>query len=65
MEIIRENEAARRLNVSIQTLRNWRCQGKGPGYVRLGERAIRYVGESLDAWMNARTIDPEARSAGR
>ncbi len=65
MELIKEAEAARRLNISIQTLRNWRCQHKNVPYVKIGSRSIRYIGEQIDKWAQSRVIDPETQYAGR
>ena len=41
-ELLNENEAGVVLHVATPTLRNWRCKGIGPAYVRLGLRSIRY-----------------------
>jgi len=40
-------EAAEYLSVKPGTLEVWRCQGRGPRFVRLG-RAIRYRPADLD-----------------
>jgi hypothetical protein len=29
-------QLARRWGVTPQTLQNWRCKGKGPGYLKIG-----------------------------
>jgi hypothetical protein len=41
------------------TMRQWRWLGRGPRYVHVG-RAVRYRKSDLDAWVEARTIRPEA-----
>ena len=41
------------------TLANWRSQGKGPAYVRLGKR-VAYRGRDLNDWIEAQTIRPTA-----
>ncbi|TIM22854.1 MAG: helix-turn-helix domain-containing protein [Mesorhizobium sp.] len=33
-------EAALTLRVSVKTLANWRCSGKGPRYAKLGARVV-------------------------
>jgi hypothetical protein len=53
----REEKAAIELDVAIQTLRNWRCQRKGPTYIKLG-RCVRYLREDLDKFKRENRIDP-------
>jgi DNA-binding transcriptional regulator YiaG len=31
-----DKAAAKALGMAVQTLRNWRCQRKGPAYIKLG-----------------------------
>ena len=52
--LLRPEEAAEKLNVSIHTLRLWRELGKGPKVVRMS-RAIRYTEEALEEFVEART----------
>lgn len=35
--------------VTVGTLANWRAQGKGPGFVKLGSR-VRYPVSQLETW---------------
>ena len=51
-------QAAEVLGLRPQTLRNMRCRGEGPAYVKLG-RAVRYALEDLHAYTEARKIRPE------
>jgi len=46
LELIDEKEAAQLLNLRPSTLRAWRCQGRGPNFLRLGG-AVRYEREDL------------------
>ena len=49
-------QAAEYLSVAPQTMNIWRCQGKGPRYVRLGAATrspIRYKITDLDAYIEA------------
>jgi predicted site-specific integrase-resolvase len=55
---VAEGQAARFLGVSVQTLRNWRCQGRGPAYIKKG-RMVRYAMQDLMDYMTAGRIDPE------
>jgi len=45
-------EAAQYLNVSERTLPGWRFLGRGPRWIRMGGRAIRYRRQELEAWAN-------------
>ena len=50
-------DAAKYLDLSRQTLDNWRPAGKGPPYVRLGAR-VAYRLQDLDAWLEALRVTP-------
>lgn len=43
------------LGVQVQTLKNWRAEGAGPPYVKLG-RLVRYDPRVLDRWVKAQTV---------
>lgn len=51
-----EKEAARRLGVSVQTLRNWRSMGRGPAYYKFG-RAVRYADKDIAAYVAEHRIE--------
>lgn len=50
-DLVNETEAAAILCAQVQTLRNWRWNGKGPRYCKVGERLIRYRRSDLDAFL--------------
>jgi hypothetical protein len=50
--------AAERLFVSERTLSNWRYQGRGPAYLKVGGKIV-YRIAVLEAWLEARTTSPE------
>jgi len=50
-------DAARYLGVAYQTLNLWRVEDRGPAYLRLG-RLVRYRQADLDAWLEARRVEP-------
>lgn len=57
--LLNEHEAAKYLGISPYLLQRWRCQLKGPDYVRVGGpngKAIRYRKSVLDAWIDANTV---------
>lgn len=55
--LLTEREAAVVLGVKPKTLANWRGQGKGPAYVKLG-RPVRYRAGTLTEWLQAHTRGP-------
>jgi len=60
--LLTEGEAAERLRLLPGTLRRWRWAGRGPAYIRVSGRAIRYAVADLDAYLSAArrtsTTDP-------
>jgi excisionase family DNA binding protein len=44
-------ELAKILGISEQTLRQWRINGKGPPYIKIGQRIIRYDKNEVEAWI--------------
>ena len=45
-------EAASYLRAQERTLTNWRSMRKGPAYVKVGERLVRYRKSALDAFLS-------------
>ena len=45
------NQAAEALGVKPATLEVWRCQGRGPRFLKLG-RVVRYRQSDLEAFLN-------------
>ena len=60
-----EQEVARLMSLSLQTLRNWRFQGRELPYVKCG-RAVRYRYDDVLGYMEDRLIVPreESRAEG-
>ena len=54
---INENEVSTITGMSVQTLRNWRFQGKGIPYVKAG-RSVRYQYQDVITYMEDRIILP-------
>ena len=52
--VLRERAAAALLGVSHRTLQRWRCTGEGPPFVRCGIRAVGYLREDLEVWIQNR-----------
>lgn len=58
---INETEVASITGLSVQTLRNWRFQGKGIPYVKAG-RSVRYQYQDVIQYMEERTILPREQA---
>ena len=50
--LMTEEDVAKRLSVSLASLRRWRLLRKGPVFVKIGS-LVRYRPEDLEAWMAA------------
>jgi excisionase family DNA binding protein len=48
---MREIEVAKRLNVSLASVRRWRLERRGPAFVKVGA-LVRYRPEDLDTWLS-------------
>ena len=63
-ELLSPDELAADLKVSPRTLAKWRCNGRGPQYMRLGH-AVRYRRQDIDAWLEAKVSRNSAEAADR
>ena len=55
-DLMTTDEAAKFLDVHPATLATWRMiEGRGPRYLKVGERNVRYRRSELDRWLTART----------
>lgn len=45
-------QAAEYLGMSEQTLRCWAVDGRGPVFIKLGTRSVRYRVEDIDRWLD-------------
>lgn len=57
-----EEEAATELRVKRGTLRNWRCKGIGPAYVKLGRHPF-YPQKEIRSYIEGRIVQPEQEGA--
>lgn len=53
--LFNEIELAKRLNVSVATVRRWRYEGGGPRFLKLGN-LVRYRREDLDQWLEGKGV---------
>lgn len=49
--LLSAEELSEMTGLSIQTFAHWRCQGKGPGYKKIG-RMIRYPISDVEEWLD-------------
>jgi len=57
MKTLNNEEAAAALGISPNTLKIWRCRGKGPRFIKLGESkqaGVAYDHADVEAWKSAR-----------
>ena len=40
------------------TMSQWRHRGEGPNYIKFGNRIL-YEGRALNAWLDARIVEPK------
>jgi predicted site-specific integrase-resolvase len=57
-KMLGEKQAAEILGLAVWTLRNWRCSGKGPPYIKIGG-SVKYREEDLRTFIQKRLVDPE------
>lgn len=56
--LLNPTETAELLGVTLNTLRAWRSNKKGPTYVRLDGFFIRYSPSDLQNWLERFTVTP-------
>lgn len=66
--ILDERQAARYIGMSVSFLQQSRCpgtpcHGKGPKFLRIGDRAIRYRVADLDAFLESRVVHTAPHSS--
>lgn len=54
--LLTTEQAGEFLAVSPETLRTWRCRGRGPAFVVISGRSVRYRVEDLKAWADAHLV---------
>ena len=52
-------ELADLLQIPEHTLAVWAMRGKGPPYVKVGERLVRYRRSDVEAWLQKNTVSVE------
>ena len=62
--VVGSAEAAQMLGISPRTLANWRVQGRGPAYVRLGKSRspVLYRVGDIESWLESRLVGSGQRA---
>ena len=55
-------DPALRAIAPASTMAHWRCENRGPAYIRLGQK-IGYSGVDLNAWLAAQRVQTAQQSA--
>lgn len=53
------------LGVAMQTLLNWRINGKGPKFVTITDTQVGYLKTDVYAWIMANRVDPRDRARAK
>jgi predicted DNA-binding transcriptional regulator AlpA len=59
-QVFDQRQAAELLGLSPATLASWRSRGRGPAFLRLGGRAIRYRRSDLERFLERERVVPNA-----
>ncbi len=59
-ELLTQRELCDLLKISKKTAESWRFYGRGPGYIKLSKRCIRYRKSDVFEYMAKNTVLPSA-----
>lgn len=59
--LITTREVAERLRVSVRTVEDWRRHGRGPAYITLAPKAVRYDLAVVEQYIADRTTLPGSK----
>lgn len=60
-KLLSEREASKFLDLTPAALRKWRQLRKGPAFVRLSTRCVKYRVEDLQKFLAERTVTPRPK----
>lgn len=63
-KLLRAEDVARILDVSVGTLAVWRCRGIGPPYTTIGITSVRYFEDGLNEYLKGRENGGRATDSG-
>lgn len=61
--LLNEEDMANALGLTTNTLRMWRCEGKGPAFVKVG-KSVFYRLVDVAEWLSQSVRQPSAKVAG-
>ena len=64
-KLLSEREASRFLDLTPSALRKWRQLRKGPAFVRLSSRCVKYRVADLEKFLSDRIVTPGVAKAAR
>lgn len=50
--VLTEEEVAKRLHISVASIRRWRLERRGPQFIKVGS-LVRYRPENLESWLSS------------
>ena len=56
------NDPALKALAPYSTMAHWRCEGRGPAFIKIGLR-VAYSGRDLNAWLNRQRVEPVKEQA--
>lgn len=59
--LITTREVAERLGVSVRTVEDWRHRGRGPAYITLAPKAVRYDLAVVERYIADNTTRPGSK----
>ncbi len=63
--LLTPQDIAEMTELSVETLAQWRSQGKGPPYVKISRNCVRYRHCDLDGWLAERIVRTDQDSSDR
>ena len=56
MKLLNEQEAAKLLGVTIAALQKWRQKKRGPTYIKISPRCVRYSPQAIEDFIDSKTV---------
>ena len=63
-EFLNERELESLGLASQRTLQAWRLLGRGPRFIKVGGRSVRYRLADVEAWLAGQTVTPATKEVG-
>lgn len=64
-KLLTAEEVAEQTGLSVETLAQWRSQGRGMPYVKISRNCVRYRQSDLDGWLAERIVRTDQDSSDR